>query len=251
VVSYRLCIIGSFILKYRCKKIAASLRRSRPDFMVSSHIVILDKWPLTPHGKVDRKKLPQPVTQSGQDYVAPETDTEIRLANIWCDVLNIEKVGVFDNFFDLGGHSLLAARVISKLRKEFSVEISLRVLFEMRTVSDISRYIDRINWAVQSQTHGNTFHEVRISLKDGFMTSIDKIYRDYENYTLNVGHVPEFGGMSVRIVELTDDLRPKTVDFIFDQALDDPDLIWLIYNEDDEFVEFSAPSIGETVPLKV
>ena len=146
--------------------IVASLRRSLPDFMVPSHIVILDKWPLTPNGKVDRKKLPQPVTQSGQNYVAPKTDTEIRLANIWCDVLNIEKVGVFDNFFDLGGHSLLAARVISKLRKEFSVEISLRVLFEMRTVSDISRYIDRLSWAVQSQTHGDSFGELDASKQE-------------------------------------------------------------------------------------
>lgn len=94
-------------------------------------------------------------------------------------------------------------------------------------------------------------HEVRVSLKDGFLTSIDKIYRDYENYTLNVGHVLKFGGMSVRIVELTDDLRPKTVDFIFEQTLDDPDLIWLIYNEDDEFVPFAIPGVGETVPLKV
>ena len=66
------------------------------------------------------------------------------------------KVCVFDNFFDRGGHSCLAARVISKLRKDFCIEISLRVLFEMRTVSDISRYIDRLNWAVQSQAHGST-----------------------------------------------------------------------------------------------
>ena len=57
--------------------------------------------------------------------------------------------------------------------------------------------------------------------------------------------------MSVRIVELTDDLRPKTVDFRFEQTLDDPDLIWLIYNENDEFVEFSIPAVGETAPLKV
>ncbi|OUS25459.1 hypothetical protein A9Q99_21270 [Gammaproteobacteria bacterium 45_16_T64] len=132
------------------------LHRLLPDYMVPNHLVVVDKWPLTANGKIDRKNLPKYIAQGIQDYVAPTTDTEIRLANIWRDVLNIEKVGVLDNFFDLGGHSLLAARVISKLRKEFSVEISLRVLFEMRTVSDISRYIDRLNWAVQSQTHGSS-----------------------------------------------------------------------------------------------
>ncbi|OUR88499.1 hypothetical protein A9Q81_23945 [Gammaproteobacteria bacterium 42_54_T18] len=153
IVAY--AVLDKSFSSIETKTIIDGLHLSLPDFMVPNNVVILDKWPLTPNGKVDRKKLPQPSSQSVQDYVAPATDSEIMLANIWCDVLNVEKVGVFDNFFDLGGHSLLAARVISKMRKVFSVEISLRVLFEMRTVSEISRYIDRLNWAVHSQAHGS------------------------------------------------------------------------------------------------
>ena len=136
--------------EFDARDLQQKLGRSIPDFMVPSHIVILDQWPLTPNGKIDRKALPEPSSGGEQEFVAPSTDTEIRLALIWCDVLNVDKVGVHDNFFDLGGHSLLAARVISKLRKEFNIEVSLRVLFEMRTVNDIAQYIDRLNWAVQS-----------------------------------------------------------------------------------------------------
>ncbi|MBL4868262.1 MAG: non-ribosomal peptide synthetase [Pseudomonadales bacterium] len=147
--------------------IKQGLRLSLPEYMVPHLFVIVDKWPLTPNGKIDRKALPDPVGQSPQEFIAPASDSEIRLANIWCDVLNIEKVGILDSFFDLGGHSLLAARVISKLRKEFKVEVSLRVIFEMSTVSEIAEYIDRLNWAMQSQNHGESLGQNQGESGDG------------------------------------------------------------------------------------
>lgn len=93
-------------------------------------------------------------------------------------------------------------------------------------------------------------HEVEVTLKDGFMTGFDKIYRDYEAHTLKVNDIVELGGMSIRIVALTEDLRPKTVVFNFELPLSHPDLIWLIYNDDRQYVELQMPGYGETIELK-
>ncbi len=126
------------------------LRAYLPDYMLPAIIIPLDAWPLTPNGKVDRKALPSPENKPAVEYVAPRNDVEERLAGIWSDVLGIEKVGVYDNFFDLGGHSLLAARAVSKFRNEFDVEIPLRALFELHTVADIAEYLQTLMWASES-----------------------------------------------------------------------------------------------------
>jgi len=87
-----------------------------PDYMVPSHFMVLSQWPLTRHGKVDRQALPAP-NASGLvhgEFVAPEGALEIALAEIWQELLKLERVGRFDNFYDLGGHSLLALRLIDE-----------------------------------------------------------------------------------------------------------------------------------------
>jgi len=181
IIAYALCASGSSggsITGNKPKEIETDggslrqgLRSFLPDFMLPNYCIVVDKWPLTPNGKIDRGALPAPMTLAGNEFVAPSSDTEIRVAQIWCDVLNVEKVGMLDNFFDLGGHSLLAARVISKLRREFEVEISLRVLFEMNTVNDIAKYIDQLNWAVESQCHGESLgtNEDGADMEEGFL----------------------------------------------------------------------------------
>ena len=126
------------------------LRAYLPDYMLPAVIVSLAQWPLTPNGKVDRKALPSPDNKPLVEFVAPRNDIEERLANIWSEVLGVEKVGVFDNFFDLGGHSLLAARAVSKFRNEFDVEVPLRALFELHTVADIAEYLQTLLWASES-----------------------------------------------------------------------------------------------------
>src|SRR6185312_15457501 len=98
--------------------------------------VELEKIPLTSNGKLDRKLLPRPDFEHAEKYVAPQTETEKRLAQIWSDVLKVEQIGLHDNFFELGGHSLLALQLISRVREIFQVEISMRVLFfESATLS--------------------------------------------------------------------------------------------------------------------
>ncbi|AFZ30327.1 amino acid adenylation domain protein [Gloeocapsa sp. PCC 7428] len=126
----------------------AELRRflesKLPNYMVITAIVVLEALPLTPNGKIDRRALPAPnVTQliSESNFVTPATPVEEMLAGVWAEVLGLEKVGVNDNFFDLGGHSLLATRVISQIRQVFEVEIPLRRLFELPTLSALAKEI--------------------------------------------------------------------------------------------------------------
>ncbi|HEX3186870.1 MAG TPA: amino acid adenylation domain-containing protein, partial [Pyrinomonadaceae bacterium] len=105
------------------------VRERLPEYMAPSSIVLLDQLPLTPNGKIDRKALPAPDYAKDlleNAYVAPSTDTERVLAEIWSRVLGVEKIGVTDNFFMIGGHSLLATQVVSRVRQSFEIEMPLR-----------------------------------------------------------------------------------------------------------------------------
>lgn len=120
------------------------LAKRVPEFMIPSAFVVLDQLPTTTSGKVDRKSLPEPDwSRSGidADYVAPRTDHERQLAEIWANVLSIEQVGIRDNFFDLGGHSLLATQLVSRINREFEVWIPLRDLFETPTIEGLAQRI--------------------------------------------------------------------------------------------------------------
>ena len=117
-----------------------------PDYMIPTAFVQMAKLPLTPNGKVDRKALPAPnqSPDAGAVYIAPRTPLEEILAQIWKDVLRIEKVGVHDNFFSLGGHSLLATQVISRIRHVAGVEVPLRHIFEWPTIAELVVKIEEI-----------------------------------------------------------------------------------------------------------
>jgi amino acid adenylation domain-containing protein len=126
----------------------AHLRGSLPEYMVPRAIVALDRLPLNPNGKVDRKALPVPEYAAGAErYVAPRTPAEEVLAGIWAEVVRLERVGVEETFFDLGGHSLLAARVVSRVRQVFGVEVPLRALFEGPTVAELAGRVEEIRRA--------------------------------------------------------------------------------------------------------
>jgi amino acid adenylation domain-containing protein len=114
-----------------------------PGYMVPPYFAVLEKMPLTPNGKVDRKALPEPEVKSGKNYVPPRNETENLLAEIWAEVLAIDKeqIGIHDNFFLLGGHSLKAVALIGRICKALSVEISINELFERPTIEGISHCI--------------------------------------------------------------------------------------------------------------
>jgi len=118
------------------------LSNKLPSYMVPSILIELDKLPLSPNGKVDRRALPAPdqiEPESAITFVEPRTPTEKRLAGIWAEVLDIERVGIHDNFFfQLGGNSLLATQVMTRIREAFQVELPLRHFFESPTIAHLA-----------------------------------------------------------------------------------------------------------------
>ncbi len=117
-----------------------------PVYMVPATFVSLERLPLTPTGKVDRKALPVPdliKRAANTEFVAPRNQTEVQLSKIWQALLNIESVGIHDNFFELGGHSLLATQLISRIRTAFSVALPLRTIFRSPTVAKLSVEIEQ------------------------------------------------------------------------------------------------------------
>ncbi|MEM7582119.1 MAG: amino acid adenylation domain-containing protein [Acidobacteriota bacterium] len=118
-----------------------------PEFMIPAAYVPLPELPKLPNGKIDRRGLPDPDGLSvriGNTYVAPRNEEEEMLAEIWCEVLDVERVGVFDSFFELGGHSLLATQLTARIRSALGVEVPLRKLFEAPTIAEMALVIDEI-----------------------------------------------------------------------------------------------------------
>jgi len=118
----------------------AHLAAQLPAYMVPAVIVVLDALPLNANGKIDRKALPAPEGHGSDEasYVAPSTREEVLLAELWQDLLGVERVGVTDNFFALGGHSLLAMRLVSRLRSRAAVELPIRRVFEQPTIAGLA-----------------------------------------------------------------------------------------------------------------
>ncbi|GAB2623790.1 hypothetical protein GCM10027168_64670 [Streptomyces capparidis] len=129
----------------------AALSDVLPRFAVPSRYTLLDALPLTGNGKVDRAALPAPAPAlpAGRAHVPPATPTQERIARIWQEVLGVERVGADDGFFDLGGHSLLAARVVAAVRRELSVRLPLRALFESPDVAALARVVDELRGAAE------------------------------------------------------------------------------------------------------
>ena len=123
------------------REIRSFLKEKLPNYMVPSAFVMLDALPLTPNGKVDRRALPAPAL-SRMDlevgFVAPRDSLELKLAQIWSEVLDVYPVSVRDNFFDLGGHSLLAVRLMAEIQQQFEKNLSLATLFQSATIEQLA-----------------------------------------------------------------------------------------------------------------
>jgi len=145
-----------------------SLRTTLPEYMVPADLVVLPSLPLSPNGKVDRRALPAPPRERPAQeapFSTPETDTERRLAAVWCDVLGRERVGARDNFFDLGGHSLRLALVHARLQGLFPQAPTLVELFQFPTIRSLAA---RIDGAAALPTAASEHRgEVRASRRDG------------------------------------------------------------------------------------
>jgi acyl carrier protein len=119
------------------------LKEKLPEYMMPSALMFLESLPLT-NGKVDRRALPRPDHKRPdleRPYVQPHGEIEIRLAQIWEEILNVRPIGIDDDFFHLGGHSLAATRVVSQIIKQFQLELPLRLLFQSPTVAEMAAVI--------------------------------------------------------------------------------------------------------------
>jgi amino acid adenylation domain-containing protein/non-ribosomal peptide synthase protein (TIGR01720 family)/FkbM family methyltransferase len=124
--------------------VRAQARRRLPDYMVPSAFVLMDTLPMTPSGKLDRRALPEPDRSAAVDRAgaAPSTDLEAQVAAIWREVLDIDRFGIHDNFFDLGGHSLKLARVHELLRSRIGLQLSIVDLFRYPTIHALAAQVD-------------------------------------------------------------------------------------------------------------
>ncbi len=121
------------------------LRNDLPEYMVPNDVVVLEAMPLTPNGKLDRKQLPLPTevgAASVAEYEAPQDELQQIIVNVWQETLNLDKVGVKDNFFDLGGHSLLIIRVHQQLKAQVDQPISLTDLYRFPTISSLTDFLN-------------------------------------------------------------------------------------------------------------
>ncbi|HEY8931052.1 MAG TPA: non-ribosomal peptide synthetase [Mucilaginibacter sp.] len=132
-------------LKTQIVKWQKALLTALPEYMVPDDFVLMDAIPITPNGKIDRKALPKPdyhiVARTGE-YAAPRTEIEKNVAEIWQELMGIEKISVYDNFFELGGRSLVAVQIMARIEKLTGKRLPLATLFEHSTIEKLSIILD-------------------------------------------------------------------------------------------------------------
>ena len=136
-------------------ELRAYLRARLPDFMLPSAFIAMDAFPLTPSGKVDHRRLPPPELAAAESPgTPPSSPTEVKLAEIWCELLHLQQVDVHANFFDLGGHSLLLTQIGSRIRQLFPVQLPLQYLFQVQTIAAQAKLIESLQQLAPAETSG-------------------------------------------------------------------------------------------------
>ncbi|MCC2442988.1 non-ribosomal peptide synthetase [Bacillus cereus] len=125
------------------ERIRTHLKSLVPEYMIPSYLIQLDRFPLTPHGKIDRKNLPnlERTNVVTTEYIPPGDHIERELVAIWEEVLEVDKIGIIDNFFSLGGQSLKIAKVMYRIQESLGVNVIFREFFEYQTIQEISGLI--------------------------------------------------------------------------------------------------------------
>jgi amino acid adenylation domain-containing protein len=142
--------------------ITTYLKQYLPSYLIPSNIVFIESLPMFDNGQVDRHSLEALKAMERKlerAFVAPRNDLEIKLAEIWQEILKSKHLGVFDNFFDLGGNSVMATQVNARIRELFEIELPLQSLFETPTIEQLGTQIDNLLWAKQSLSNGNSYAE--------------------------------------------------------------------------------------------
>ncbi|CAN5401014.1 mycobactin non-ribosomal peptide synthetase MbtE [soil metagenome] len=144
LVGYLTPVGGEGVGSVDLERIRARVAAALPEYMVPAGYVVLDEIPITTHGKIDRRALPEPEIVAATEFREPESDTERQLAQLFSELLGRDQIGADDSFFDLGGHSLLATKLVAAARTRFGVELGVREIFELATVTDLASHIDAL-----------------------------------------------------------------------------------------------------------
>ena len=160
----------AYILSKRNRSVTATdlrkhLRTRLPEYMIPQHFVDIDEIPLTPAGKIDRRGMPAPdgtVRRAEDRFVAPRSKTERLLAELWQEIIGVERVSVHDNFFEMGGHSLLSMRLIARIAQETGLKVSPRAIL-LNTLEQTAAQMDEsisLNSDKAAQTGSNHSHKL-------------------------------------------------------------------------------------------
>ncbi|MGN7996499.1 non-ribosomal peptide synthase/polyketide synthase [Chitinophaga sp. 22308] len=210
--------------EYDREGLAAYIRQELPDYMHPSAVVVLDHFPLLPNGKIDRKALPDPevTVTTGDDYTAPSTPTEIKMAAIWARLLDVEQVGLHDDFFALGGHSLLAIRLISAIRKELTAEVVIGDVFDYPTIKALSARLDgnRVDTTVPAVVKQDRPKQVPLSFSQERLWFIDQMEGSVHY------HVPT-------VLRLKGNLQPQVLENAFQTIVDRHEVLRTVMEQED------------------
>ncbi|MCG7537957.1 phosphopantetheine-binding protein, partial [Pseudoalteromonas sp. OOF1S-7] len=141
----------------------ATLAQTLPDYMVPKLGVVIDEWPLTANGKVNKKALPEADSSMLQEtYVAPENDIEQTLCEIWSQLLGIahQDISTQSHFFDLGGHSLLVVKLATQVRETFDIEFSIQALYDATRICDQAVHIEYLQFKSNRDEHTEACEEL-------------------------------------------------------------------------------------------
>jgi amino acid adenylation domain-containing protein len=190
----------------------AYLQQTLPEYMLPAAFVSLEKIPLTPNGKVNRRLLESTVVnlESSQAYLAPRNTTEKQLVAIWAEVLNLEpeKIGVNDNFFELGGHSLLATQLISRIRSQFAIDLPLKALFKQASIAGFTPLIVKAERSKippilpvsRTEADGHPIESFPLSFAQERLWFIDQLEPDSAGYNIP-GAATICGGLDIDHLE--------------------------------------------------
>jgi amino acid adenylation domain-containing protein len=222
------------------------LQQNLPDYMMPSALVRMKALPLTPNGKVDRRALPEPESDRSHledEFVAPRDRIEEALAGIWVQVLGVEQVGVYDNFFDLGGHSLLATQVISHIRTTFEIELPLRRLFESPTVAGLAAAVQEM---MKVQT-GRQIPPIQRVSREGKLPLSFAQQRLWLLDRLDPGNISYNSSATVRLVG---SLHVEALEQAFNEIVRRHEVLRTTFYEiDGQPFQAIAPSLTTTLPI--
>ncbi|RVW00087.1 non-ribosomal peptide synthetase, partial [Rhodococcus spongiicola] len=205
--------------------VRAGLSKSLASYMVPSVFVELEAFPLNPSGKLDRKALPAPVV-AAREFRAPTTPIEEIVADVFADVLDVQRVGVDDDFFAMGGNSLIATQVVSRLGAALDTRVPVRVLFEASTVGALAVHIEQhagagARKALVARTRPD---RVPLSLAQHRMWFLNRLDPESPTYNLAVGlrmsGVLDVSGLQVAVTDVLD--RHESLRTIFPDSPDGP-----------------------------